>query len=35
LTLWAGIGDRRAPEPQQLAENDNGDSVTCAWRGAA
>lgn len=30
LTLWAGI-----VPAQGKADNDNGDNVTCAWRGAA
>jgi S1-C subfamily serine protease len=30
MTLWAGIVPT-APK----ADNDNGDSVTCSWRGAA
>ena len=32
MTLWAGIVP--AAKPQQ-ADNDNGDNVTCSWRGAA
>jgi S1-C subfamily serine protease len=31
MTLWAGI----VPAAKPQADNDNGDNVTCSWRGAA